>query len=377
MPSQRTILDLVDHIYGAAENDGLWPIFLNQFVHALRAQIGTLYVHDLRTQHGAAEIVTGMDPAYNQAYRTYYAERNVYMTHGRPLLIAGNVMTSEELCPDEKVLLSEFYNDWVRPQGLRRGLNGVLFNEGSLAGSIGAIRNRAGRAFSVEDKRFLGTLLPHLQRAVRLRRRIVDLETLGQKTSDALNHWATAVFLVDRDANILLANHAGAQILASRDGLRSERGALNAAYPRDTAILHKTIRCAVDRVIAADHASGAMLLARVSGKRPFHVFTSPTVRKDMFFGAQGSALVFISDPEAHQTESDVLQTLYGLTPAEATVAAFLADGKSVKEIAQATAVRENTVRIHLKRIFDKTGTKRQAELVKVLLSCIPVRRTEA
>jgi DNA-binding CsgD family transcriptional regulator len=375
--SERMILDLVDHIYGAVESPALWPTFLEQFARSLQAQIGTLYIHDLRTQHGATEIVTGMDPAYDRAYRTYYAARNVYMTHGRPLLVAGNVMTSEELCPDEKVLPSEFYNEWVRPQGLRRGLNGVLFNQGSLAGSIGVIRDQRVRAFSADDKRFLSMLMPHLQRAVKLRSRIVDLETLGQRTSDALNRWATAVFLVDREARIVLANHSAAEILAGQDGLRSERGVLKTTHSRDTAILHQTIRYAVDRVSVAGDASGAMLLARISGKRPLHVFVSPTARKDVFFGEQSGALVFVADPEAHQTQSDVLQSLYGLTPAEAAVAALLAGGKSVKEIAETTSVRENTVRIHLKRIFDKTETKRQAELVRLLLSCVPVRRTEA
>jgi len=183
--SQRTILDLVDHIYDAVEDEALWPTFLDTFAHVLRAQVGTLYIHDLRTQKGGTELVTGMDPAYNKDYRAYYASRNVYMTQGKALLVAGNVMTSEELCPDEKVLPSEFYNEWVRPQALRRGLNGVLFNEGSLAGSIGAIRARAVRPFCVDDKRFLRALIPHLQRAVRLRRRIADLEVhfFGERIS--------------------------------------------------------------------------------------------------------------------------------------------------------------------------------------------------
>jgi DNA-binding CsgD family transcriptional regulator len=367
--SQRTIFDLVDHIYGAVENEGLWPIFLDQFARALQAQIGTLYIHDLHTQKDSAERVTGMDPAQDRAYRAYYAPRNVYMTQGKALLVAGNVMTSEELCPDEKVLPSEFYNEWVRPQGLRRGLNGVLFNEGSLAGSIGAIRARAVRPFSVEDKRFLRALMPHLQRAVKLRRRIAELESLERTAADALDHWATAFFLVDRDAFVLLANNAAAEILASHDGLFSEHGVLKTTHSRDTTILHHCIRCAVDCVIGqSSHASGAMLIERISGKCPLQILVSPSVREDVFFCTRGTALVFVGDPETQRTQADVLRTLYGLTPAEATVASLLAEGKSVKEIADCTTVRKNTVRIHLKKIFDKTGTKRQAELVKLVLS---------
>jgi DNA-binding CsgD family transcriptional regulator len=85
--------------------------------------------------------------------------------------------------------------------------------------------------------------------------------------------------------------------------------------------------------------------------------------------------VFVSDPETQITQAEVLRTLYGLTPAEAAVASLLAEGKSVKEIADHTTVRENTVRMHLKKVFDKTGTKRQAELVKIVLSGPAVLRT--
>ena len=150
MHSQRTILDLIDLAYGATEDDARWPIFLDQFAHTLQAQIGTLYIHDAKSQKAVTDIATGMDPTYRAAYRAHYASKNVYLTN-KGALVAGNVATSEELCPDGTVLRSEFYNDWIRPQSLRRGLNGVLFNQGSLIGNIGAIRARSGRPFSVED----------------------------------------------------------------------------------------------------------------------------------------------------------------------------------------------------------------------------------
>jgi DNA-binding CsgD family transcriptional regulator len=99
------------------------------------------------------------------------------------------------------------------------------------------------------------------------------------------------------------------------------------------------------------------------------VFVAPARCRDLFFNAPGSALVFVSDPEgADAPSSEILQHAYGLTPAEANVAALLATGKDIHEIAETTCVRQNTVRIQLKRIFDKTGTRRQAELVKLILT---------
>ena len=85
-------------------------------------------------------------------------------------------------------------------------------------------------------------------------------------------------------------------------------------------------------------------------------------------GVRGSALVFVHDPEDQvRPHLETCRILYDLTRAEATVAALVAGGKSVREIADEVGVREDTVRTHLKKIFDKTGTKRQAELVKLVL----------
>jgi DNA-binding CsgD family transcriptional regulator len=370
------MLDLVDRIYCAAEDQALWPSLLKSLAGTLGCPSTNLFVQDLRHPGGNAFATFGTDPSFTRSYADHYGKINVFLIRGRALLKSGNVAFSNELCPDGEAFRSEFYNDWVRPQGQSHGLLGTVFNQHFLVGNVGAIRARGAKPFTPEDKRLVEALLPHLQRAVRLRSRIAELETLGQSTSDALNHWATAVFLVNRDAHILLANDAAVETLAGRDGLFSEHGVLRTTHSCDTAILHQSIRHAIDRVIVhADHAIGAMLLARISGKRPFHVYVSPAVRKDLFLGVPGSALVFVSNPEAHQTQSDVLQKLYALTVAEAAVAALLADGKSVREIAEATSVRENTIRIHLKRIFDKTGTKRQAELVNLVLSGAAALRT--
>jgi DNA-binding CsgD family transcriptional regulator len=288
------------------------------------------------------------------------------------LLKEGSVSCSEELCPAAEVLKSEFYNEWVNPQKLGSGLNGVFLRSGSLVGSLGVIRAKSAKAFGAEDKRFLRCLMPHLQRAMRLHRKTVQLSAFARTNSDALDHWTTAVLLLDHDGAVVALNHAASVLLAARDGLFIERGTLRAANARDCAVLRRFVCGAINR-IANCHANGMMLIDRPSGKRPLHLLITPCVNERAFFGIGGNALVFVSDPEAEITLAGVLQRLYALTPAEAKVSELLASGRSVKEIAQGASVRENTVRIHLKNIFGKTGTKRQAELVKLILSTSTVR----
>jgi DNA-binding CsgD family transcriptional regulator len=64
-----------------------------------------------------------------------------------------------------------------------------------------------------------------------------------------------------------------------------------------------------------------------------------------------------------------IRGLFGLTRAEASIAAELANGKSLYEIADLLEISRHTARNHLKRIFEKTGARRQADVVRLVLSC--------
>jgi DNA-binding CsgD family transcriptional regulator len=82
----------------------------------------------------------------------------------------------------------------------------------------------------------------------------------------------------------------------------------------------------------------------------------------------GARIVLVVDPDhRRRAPAQWLCEGYGLTPAEARLAVALANGDSLKEIAEATGNRVGTLRTHLKHVFAKTGTRRQAELVRLVL----------
>ncbi|MGH8681932.1 MAG: helix-turn-helix transcriptional regulator, partial [Burkholderiales bacterium] len=81
------------------------------------------------------------------------------------------------------------------------------------------------------------------------------------------------------------------------------------------------------------------------------------------------ALLIVVDPRAGASVGlDKHQALFGLTQAEARVAAALAQGKSLEEFARSAHVSTHTARAQLKAALEKTGAHRQAELVRVVLS---------
>lgn len=65
---------------------------------------------------------------------------------------------------------------------------------------------------------------------------------------------------------------------------------------------------------------------------------------------------------------EVLAVLYQLTPAEARLAALLAGGAELKDIAGTLGVSLNTARSQLRSVFAKTGTRRQSELIHRILT---------
>lgn len=148
---------------------------------------------------------------------------------------------------------------------------------------------------------------------------------------------------------------AGGALRDAASPLRLVHGRLHATSASDHALL-------AERVAQALHHTAAprgLRLAR-AGRWPLtlRLQRAPTPRQ---------VLIDIRDPYLPQPEESLLQDLFGLTPAEATVALALAQGELAGDIARARGVQPNTVNAHIKKLLLKTGTQRQSQLVALLL----------
>jgi DNA-binding CsgD family transcriptional regulator len=145
-------------------------------------------------------------------------------------------------------------------------------------------------------------------------------------------------------------------------GLSITDAGLEARQAADTRRLREAIdRAATQRL----DACVTLLLPRSTGGRPLAVHVPP----NRVSAQHGYATVVLSDPEQSLVLVETsFCRLYGLTRAEATVAALLLQGKSVEEAAAGLFVSIHTARTHLKRILLKTDTGRQGELLRLLLT---------
>ena len=143
---------------------------------------------------------------------------------------------------------------------------------------------------------------------------------------------------------------------------------LGARNPDDQLHLEGLVAAALP-VGGAIAVSGSMLLGRSSGSPPFVVHVKPAVVPQPDYGARHvAALVLIVEPGSqHRIDPGLVAGTLGLTPMESRVAAWLAEGRSVDEIAGAMGHTKHAVYWHLQRIYRKLSISRQAELVRLVL----------
>jgi DNA-binding CsgD family transcriptional regulator len=69
-----------------------------------------------------------------------------------------------------------------------------------------------------------------------------------------------------------------------------------------------------------------------------------------------------------QRPEATMSRMYGLTPAEAKVAALIARGLSGRQAADKLEVGYNTLKTHLRRVFVKTDTNNQGALIRLMVA---------
>ena len=213
-------------------------------------------------------------------------------------------------------------------------------------------------------------LLPHIRQFVRARQALVGAEALGTSLAGLLDNTRVGVIHLGRRGRIVEANDRARDILRHGDGLFDEDGFLHARLPADHDRLQTLLAAALPPFGGEAPSGGSMAIRRSPGLPSLLLHLSPVgERRADFRSRRVAALALLVDPASEpRIDPELVASVLGLTPVESQVAALLAQGRTVREIAAATGRAEHTVRWHLGRIFKKRGLSRQADLVQLVLS---------
>ncbi|QIL82781.1 helix-turn-helix transcriptional regulator [Diaphorobacter sp. HDW4A] len=376
---EHGLVPLIGAVYEASMAPEKWPDFLARFAATFQSEQALMWAHDF--SDNSADLIggptsiactVGLDDFYLDGYTRHFCHCNVWLENEH-LHHEGHIVNSSRLSPDGKLPSTEWFGDWLRPQDLFYSFAAVVEKRNRRSFNVTALRSKAHGPYTPQEEQQLRTLMPHLQTAFALHRRLHRAEALAQASLGLLDRLPLGIVLLDAKAQVLHAN-ARAHSLAQESGLIRIKGrflgeeTLHATRQADDMRLQATMRRAVSTGLGVPIQAGQGM--RLQGlQHNLHLLISPLPQQCEPFGTHAAAAVFISDPTATLHELDaVLRACYGLSMAESLLAQALVNGLSVREYAEERALSVHTVRVQLKSITAKVGVRRQADLIRTILN---------
>jgi DNA-binding CsgD family transcriptional regulator/PAS domain-containing protein len=370
----REILELLELLYAAAVDADEWGAFLTRLGSATRSEVVPFLVWDYSNRAGQCLRVHPLDEALVSEY-VAWSPKNVYVRQN-PRIQSGEIRVISAKEPE--IERSEFYNDWLRPRlGVGHNLSTCVLSGPTMAIHLSPLRDPAREVYGDEEVGLMRTLMPHLLRATALQQRLENVQIAQAGAAEALDRLLTGVFLLDRDESVRFYNRAARDLLGLGDGLSLDReGRLTVVRPAEAVRLKRLVAgaCETGAGNGAD-PGGALRVSRESGRRGFHLLVAPLRLAFTPLAARPPcAVVIVTDPDRPRLEvDDTLRELFGFTMAETRVGHLLAQGRRVTEIAELLDVAEATIRTHLKRLLEKTSSRTQADLMRILCAIPPAR----
>ncbi|MCW5890253.1 MAG: helix-turn-helix transcriptional regulator [bacterium] len=360
---------LTELAYEAPDHPEGWTCFLGRLGEVLRGVLPGVFVHEIATDRPRLAETRDHDPTWKTAYEEHYARLDLRRRRIRTLP-ADTSFVGSALVPDAALESSEFYADFLRPQGLFHLAGGVALRTPDELGVIRVVRPRHAPPFDADDVALLDAILPHVGRALDLQRRLDTAEARRDERLHVLDCLPGGVLLIDTTGRLHAANAVAEALLASRDGLVLENGRVRTLDATDHGHLQALIAVAAPTGATARTPPHALPIRRRTGERTLVLVVAP-LRGALLRGtsANASVVIFVNDLAATPAgDPTALEAHLGLSPAEARLTLALARGATVAEAARTLGVTEHTARTQLKRALARTQTRRQAELVRLAIT---------
>lgn len=357
---------LVGEIYDAALYPSAWPGAIKQATDFVGAAAGWLMTRDSAGRPGVFPGFGGQ-PHYRQLYCETYIRLDP-VDAVLPRLNPGQVVSDSSVTPRAEFLKTRFYEEWIRPQGwLDRAF---IILDRSPDQIIAFVIARSAREGWADDGVYerMRLIAPHLYRSVLVCQAVGFQRIEARTLVNTLDGLSAGVLLIDRDGQLVHVNASGADMLS--EGLLP--GTITAKFsahePKARQALFEVLARAAKDDTALAGNEFAIPLKSPKGDRyvaHFLPLTSGTRRESG--GYEAVAAVFIQKAALTGPGlAPVIARHYKLTPAETRVLLTIVQAESVQEAASTLGVAATTVKTHLRRVFTKTQTSGQVELVKLV-----------
>lgn len=353
-PSDRTTLQLMESLYEGVASPQKWQDALqhvNTALGGVSAAIVSLHQpsNQLTIEHAGTlipEIATGFAAMQE-------------LDPGRaavPLLEAGQIYVDHDFHGHANLLRMPFYRDFLLPAGIGHY---ALVPLGSGADELPALsvqRETRRRSFTPHERRLMQAVQPHLRNALSLRRQLQQQRAeslILKRTLDALNF---PLLVCSPHGRVVIGNAAG------KRWLHTPGCPLTYGPGHIPTVLRRLLERACGR--AADQPqSGSLMLPGddVLVALPLAAHADASWHDAL-------ALVAIQGPQWRKPPpGTLLRALFGLTPAEIRlVHHMMRHDEPLPTVAEQLQLSLNTVRTQLRSVFQKTHTRRQSDLLRLI-----------
>jgi DNA-binding CsgD family transcriptional regulator len=358
---------IIDDIYEAATDETLWPGIIRQIAEFSGGFGGGLNLWDTAHQTFPAYYQSGFSEEYCKALGEHYLK---FDPRPHAMLNQPNLRlyTDALLIPDEVKRRHEYF-DWERKNADSRfGYGARLIKTGRFESMLVLARLNSQGAATAADLERLDVFVPHLRRSITMAQR------MGERlTRQAVDSLPFGVAIMDETGRVAIANRALLAMSAKNDGLTLSSTGITLAGLGENESLRQLIHLHRTRSYATlAQQRGGVSASRPSGARPYAILVHPLRNTSVTAQGLGNAvMICVSDPEeALATTTARLEDLFSLTPAEAALCAALVKDGTLADAARRCGLTDGSARQYLKRVFAKTNTRGQVELVALILGSI-------
>ena len=273
------------------------------------------------------------------------------------------VVLTADVIDRQEFLTSRLWLEWSRPQGIVDMVVAPIERQGRRTTLFGVFRLEEHGLGDEDVARRLGLVVPHVRRAFLIDRTVDRARLDAASFADTLDGLAAAVLLVDDSGQVVHANRAG---LAFAGASRPDAGRMALA---DRAGGRELVKAVAEAVAGREGRGRSLVLDAADGDgHVAHTLPLAAGTRRLAGARYDAAAALFVLPAARDVASapEVVARTFDLTPGELRVLLSIIDSGGVPETAEALGIGEATVKTHLHRIFGKTETRRQADLVRLM-----------
>jgi len=354
---------LVGEIYDAAVDPARRNAVLEQVAGFVGGSAVTILSRDAARISIEIHQHYGTDSRFRELYRDRYVELDPLLDRHLDLAVEQTIGVADVM-PYSDFVATSFYREWVEPQGAIDLATVALERSNARTTILQVMRGRARGAVDDSMRERMRLIAPHIQRSRVMGRQIRARSHTMAEVAEVLDRLSTAICLFDPEGRIVHANAACRQMLADGDLI---------AMVGDRVVARNTQADKIFRGLFDLVAGGASLTDRrkielmtSSGDQHYLAHAVPMAHaRNLQRDRVAMALFLQKVSMAPQLATGAMTAAFRLTPSELRVLMAIVELGGVTDIAAKLGIAETTVKTHLGRLFEKTGARRQADLVKI------------